>query len=123
MEGVAAVASIIAIVQTWNEAVQLHGLDTQHQALLSDYSFTMCVLEDCVSNINAAGNELMTPAINMAVKRCSNLAEQLAFRQVEVDRVGRVRKVIYKLNAWATLRSQYADFQDRVSFIHHLTQE
>ncbi|KAI6865907.1 hypothetical protein KC323_g4166 [Hortaea werneckii] len=83
----------------------------------------MCVLEDCVSNINAAGNELMTPAINMAVKRCSNLAEQLAFRQVEVDRVGRVRKVIYKLNAWATLRSQYADFQDRVSFIHHLTQD
>ncbi|KAI6822486.1 hypothetical protein KC340_g12273 [Hortaea werneckii] len=69
----------------------------------------MCVLEDCVSNINAAGNELMTPAINMAVKRCSDLAEDLAFRRFKLDGVGRTRKVIYELNAWSTLRSHLLD--------------
>lgn len=117
------VASILAIVETWDRAVHSHGPDSQHQTLLSDYSFTMCVLEDCVSNINAAGNELMTPAINMAVKRCSDLAEDLAFRRFKLDGVGRTRKVIYELNAWSTLRSQYEEFHKKVAFIHHLTQE
>lgn len=124
-EAVGVISAIIPLIQVWQAALGAGIVPTgkEHADLLNNYSFSMKILEDCVTDIKNAGEELVTPTIHAAALHCMRLGEELAYRQEKfIGPKGR-KRIAYVLAPWDQLKSQYRDFRESVRMVHDLTQE